>query len=141
MKDIFSRIARTLAVLIAIAATWWFVKWYVAVLVATYLCYVAIFSLKRERATYDKESVTYKALTVLGYIFLIPGYLIDWLLNVLSSVPFRDPPNSLWELFTHRMTRYLIQRPPDSYQFKAAYVVCKYFLNPWDEGHCVPVLP
>lgn len=132
-----NKIARVAAVMICLVACGWFVEWYVSVLLVTYLCYVVVFAAKRERATYDKGSPTYKALTVLGYLFYVPGLPLDWLLNMLSSVPFADPPANSGELFTGRMRRYLLHYAPYHWRYRSAWALCRYLLHPWDNGHCL----
>jgi len=138
MKDILIRITRTLAVVAVVAGLWWFAKWYVSVFFATYLCYVAVFSIKKKREKTQSETPLYMLLTVLGYIFLIPGMPLDWLLNMLSTIPFNDKPSDLSELFTGRMRRYIKQKFGKRYL--AAYFICKYLLTPWDKGHCGEML-
>ena len=136
MKRKTARLIRVALVVVGISAIAKFAAFYAAVIFAAYLLYVAVFALKRKRARYRADTRGYKLLTVLGYLFLVPGLPMDWLLNVLSTVVFADYPATWHELFTGRMRRYLRHEPSGSWRFRAAYLLCKYLLHPWDENHC-----
>ena len=138
MKDIIARIVRTILVIISVAATWWFANCYVSVFLTTYLCYVAVFAIKKKREKTQSGTPSYMLLTVLGYIFLIPGMPLDWLLNMLSTIPFADKPDNMGELFTGRMRRYI--KLKSGKRYIAAYLICKYLLTPFDSTHCGEML-
>ncbi|MFA5899400.1 MAG: hypothetical protein WC829_09850 [Hyphomicrobium sp.] len=73
---------------------------------------------------------------VLGAPALIVGTVMDWFLNVLASVVFREWPRTRKELLTTRLTRYI--NGPQCQNKHWAGIICRHLLDPFDPmgSHC-----
>lgn len=74
---------------------------------------------------------------VLGAPAILVGVLLDWLVNLLSSIVFRELPSKPTELLTERLTRYL--NGPKCRNQHWAKIICWHLLDPFDsspDGHC-----
>ena len=100
-------------------------------IVVTYIGYIKIMRLKRIRDAENKDLEWYHKLY--GYPLLVIGIILDTLLNVIvGTIIFVEFPREF--LLTPRLDRW--GREDDGYRGKFARFVCKYMLNPFDEGHC-----
>lgn len=103
--------------------------------------YLAIMNLKRKREE-DKKRISngekgVEGIPKLTYIMILPilivGVLLDFIINMLISIPLLDIPREF--LVTHRMER-LMSR--DDFRGNVSRWMCKNMLNPFDPSgeHC-----
>jgi len=91
----------------------------------SFLLYVAVMKLQELK---DLGKLTWKHWTI-GIPVLIVGIILDVILNVIvGSLLFKELPREF--LFTARLDR---QGRNGS---KIAQWICRFILNPFDEGHC-----
>lgn len=102
---------------------------YLLALYALWWLYLGVMNLKRAK---DAGTISRVALW-LGYPGLGIGIALDWLVNVMLSVPFLDLPATPTELVTGRLKRYAYG---DGYGFtwrqRAAYWFAEHLLDPFD---------
>ena len=115
------------------------VGFYVVLIYAAWLFFLAIMALKSAR---DNGKLT-RASTILAYPLLIVGWLLDFSLNMVSSLPFLDLPQE-W-LLTIRCDRYLSIANPtglNRYRQRLARWLCQNLLDPFQSGgHCRGINP
>lgn len=76
---------------------------------------------------------------------LIVFLVLDWLLNILLTIPMLDLPETVFELTTHRMKRYkkyeaeisvgFLLSWREQYRYNFAVFICK-LLNRGENDHC-----
>ena len=112
---------------------------YIGLIYATWLFFLAIMSLLSAR---NNGKLT-KASEVMATPILIVGWLLDFSLNVVSTIPFLDPPQE-W-LLTIRCDRYLSIANPSGlnrYRQRVARALCQNLLDPFQSGgHCRGIDP
>ena len=112
---------------------------YTALIYATWLFFLAIMALKSAR---DNQKLT-RVSEVLALPMLIVGWLLDFSLNMVSSLPFLDLPQD-W-LLTIRCDRYLSIANPSGlnrYRQRFARLLCQNLLDPFQSGgHCRGINP
>lgn len=115
-------------------------SWWVFVLLAVYLLwrlwvgtwthFLAIFHLKKVEQAQGLGPVS----RFLGYWVLLPrGLLLDWMLNIVASLPLWDLPAGPGELVTGRLQRYV--DGPDGWRRRFALALDADKLEPYDPGH------
>lgn len=99
----------------------------------TYLWFVAIMHMKRVKKELEEKGETLTTpQKINGYLFLVEGYALDFLLNVLTSFPLLDPPREL--LLTGKLTRL---KKKSNWQGDIAREICSKWLDDFDGGcHC-----
>jgi len=98
--------------------------------VSTWTHFLAIFHLKKVERTQGLRPIS----RFLGYWVLLPkGLLLDWLLNMICTVPFMDLPAHPGELVTGRLQRYA--DGPDGWRRRVALAIDADKLEPYDNGH------
>lgn len=112
---------------------------YVVLLYVTWLFFLAIMSLLSAR---NNGKLT-KASEIMATPILIFGWLLDFSLNMVSSLPFLDLPQE-W-LLTIRCDRYLSIANPSGlnrYRQRVARALCQNLLDPFQSGgHCRGINP
>lgn len=112
---------------------------YIVLIYATWLFFLAIMALKSSR---DNGKLT-RASTIMAYPLLVVGWLLDFSLNMVSSLPFLDLPQE-W-LLTIRCDRYLSIANPSGlnrYRQRVARALCQNLLDPFQSGgHCRGINP
>ncbi len=112
---------------------------YLGLLYGTWFAFLAIMALKSAR---DNGKLT-KTASILAIPILIFGWLLDFSLNIVSSLPFLDLPQE-W-LLTIRCDRYLsIPNPTglNRYRQRLARWLCQNLLDPFQSGgHCRGINP
>ena len=107
---------------------------YAALMYATWLLFVAIMGFRAAKLA-GKLS---KPVFVLALPALAVGVLFDFLLQVVSTPIWLDPPREL--LLTLRLDRYLTIKNPtglNAYRQRVAKWVCSNMLDPFEvSGHC-----
>jgi hypothetical protein len=79
------------------------VNMFITLLILLWVYYAAVMNLKR---AVDNKTAP-KLMTVLGYTLVAPpALLLDWLVNMLMTVPFFDLPGTWSELVTGRLKQY-----------------------------------
>lgn len=117
-----------------------YVPWWAFVLAGLYLVfwlwvntwtlYLAIFHLKKVEKAQGLPPLS----RFLGYWVLLPkGMVFDWLLNLVATLPFLDPPAHPGELVTGRLQRYV--GGADSWRRRIALAYDADQLEPYDHGH------
>lgn len=100
-----------------------------ALLYTTWAFYLLAMSLTQAR----RAGKLTRAALAMGYPLVLIGLILDFLLNMVSSVMFLDPPREL--LLTTRCNRYI-----DTYtdwRRAAALWLCRNLLDPFEiGGHC-----
>ena len=93
----------------------------------TWLLYLAVMSLKRERTNLSRTAV-YLAMPI-----LVLGYVMDAVFNLtVGTVLFLEIPKEV--LFTSRCNRWI---PSKTWRGKVARWFCRNLLDPFDNGkHC-----
>lgn len=112
---------------------------YIVLIYATWLFFLAVMALKSAR---DNGKLT-RASTIMAYPLLIVGWLLDFSLNMATTLIFLDLPQE-W-LLTIRCDRYLsIPKPTglNVYRQKLARWLCQNLLDPFQSGgHCRGINP
>jgi hypothetical protein len=112
---------------------------YLALMYGTWFAFLAVMALKSAR---DNGKLT-RASMVLAIPVLVLGWLLDFSLNMCSTVVFLDLPQE-W-LLTIRCDRYLSISSPsgfNAYRQKLARLLCKNLLDPFQSGgHCRGINP
>ena len=112
---------------------------YLALMYATWIAFLSIMALKSAR---DNGKLT-KMSEVLAIPLLAVGWLLDFSLNMVSSLPFLDLPQE-W-LLTIRCDRYLSIANPSGlnrYRQRVARALCQNLLDPFQSGgHCRGIDP
>lgn len=68
-------------------------------------------------------------------LIAIFGYIIDVLFNIIyGTVIFWELPKHL--TLSSRLREILIREDESAWQFKIAYFMCHYMIEPWDYNHC-----
>lgn len=104
---------------------------YFIAIYATWLFYVAVMAL---RAVHRMGGIPRLALPF-AYTTLAIGLWLDFILNILMSLPLLEPPQ--WQrsefLLSPRLTRLVAQ---GGWRAAEARFWCRNFLEPFDPGHC-----
>lgn len=114
---------------------WWAigmlaVYWGWRLYVNTWTHYLAIFHLKKVEQAQGLLPLS----RFLGYWVLLPkGMALDWLLNLVATLPFLDFPAHPLELVTGRLQRYV--DGPDSWRRRVAMAYDADQLKPYDNEH------
>ena len=112
---------------------------YIGLVYATWLFFLAIMALLSAR---NNGKLT-KVSEIMAYPLLVVGWLLDFSLNMVSSLPFLDLPQE-W-LLTIRCDRYLsIPNPTglNRYRQRLARWLCQNLLDPFQSGgHCRGINP
>lgn len=96
--------------------------------IGTWVHFLAIFHLKKVEQAQGLRPIS----RFIGYWVVLPrGLWRDWLLNMVASIPFLDPPRE-W-LLTGRLQRYV--DGPDGWRRRAALSLDADKLEPYDHGH------
>lgn len=105
----------------------------VALFYALWLHYLAVMHLKQV----DQAQGLKPWARLLGYWLVLPaGVVLDWLFNVLLTVPFLDPPHSSGELVTRRLQRYVSADPAlAGWRARVAWAFAAELLNDFDLPH------
>ena len=107
---------------------------YLGLMYATWIAFLSVMALKSAR---DSGKLT-KTSEVLAMPLLVVGWLLDFSLNMASTVIFLDLPKE-W-LLTIRCDRYLSLVNPTGlslYRQRFARQLCKNLLDPFQSGgHC-----
>lgn len=98
-----------------------------------WLHYLAVMALKRA----DQTTGLKPAARLIGYWHVLPaGVVLDWLGNVLLTVPFLDPPHTPGELVTGRLQRYVSADPAlAGWRARASWAFSAELLNDFDLPH------
>jgi len=116
-----------------------FIALYFGLMYATWFAFLAVMALLSAR---NNGKLT-KAATILAYPILIVGWLLDFSLNMVSTIPFMDLPQE-W-LLTIRCDRYLSIANPSGlnrYRQRVARALCQNLLDPFQSGaHCKGIDP
>ena len=112
--------------------------------VGTWTHFLAIFHLKKVEQAQGLRPLS----RFFGYWVVLPkGLLYDWLLNIVASLVFLDPPHNWWrvkvwrwavpivplELVTGRLQRYV--DGPDAWRRRLALALDADKLEPYDNNH------
>ena len=112
---------------------------YIGLIYATWLFFLAIMVLLSAR---NNGKLT-KGSEIMATPILIVGWLLDFSLNMVSSLPFLDLPQE-W-LLTIRCDRYLSIANPSGlnrYRQRVARALCQNLLDPFQSGgHCRGINP
>lgn len=117
-----------------------YLPWWALVMLALYLVfllfvstwthYLAIFHLKKVEQAQGLLPLS----RFLGYWVLLPkGMVLDWLLNLIATLPFLDLPAHPGELVTGRLQRYV--DGTDGWRRRVALAYDADQLEPYDNGH------
>lgn len=103
--------------------------------VGTWVHYLAIFHIKKVEDDLKARGQRLGPMSrFFGYWVLLPkGLLLDWLLNIVVSLPFWDLPASPRELVTGRLQRYV--DGPHTWRRRVALALDADKLEPYDNGH------
>jgi steroid 5-alpha reductase family enzyme len=106
-----------------------------AYLYVFWLLYLVFTSLYRAHLSSRLTGIT----KLLGYPIIIVAVVVDWLANfTIAVVVFQEAPESLNELVTGRLWRYL--QEPEGRNKRWATAICQSLLDPFDPrgAHCDP---
>jgi len=96
--------------------------------------FATLMRIRDRRERYDTDQWQYWALTILGYVLLIPGYPYDVIYNLTyGTLMFWQTPRK-WEwTFTARLQRcvHLV-----TWRGQLARFFCRYLIEPWSSDHC-----
>ncbi len=112
---------------------------YLGLMYGTWFAFLAVMALLSAR---NNGKLT-KTASILAIPILIVGWLLDFSLNMVSTVPFLDLPQE-W-LLTIRCDRYLSIANPSGlnrYRQRVARALCQNLLDPFQSGgHCRGINP
>lgn len=96
----------------------------------TWTYFLALFHLKKVEQAQGLKPIS----RFMGYWVLLPrGLLLDWMLNIVVSLPLWDLPAGPGELVTGRLQRYV--DGPDGWRRRFALALDADKLEPYDNGH------
>lgn len=101
------------------------IGWVLLTLYTLWFFYLAVMNLKRAK---DAGTMTPVA-KFLAYGIVLPGAILDVVVNVLATIPFWDIPKE-WTL-SQRLSRYYVEGS-DNWRSKAAEYIARNFLNTFD---------
>lgn len=131
-------LATAIVIAWAIALPENFLLWAAATVLATWVAYVIIMTANNRK---DELHWTIKASV---YVLLPFGITLDFILNVVfATVLLLDKPRWGEWLLTARLKRVKEEEGAgigpailSAYRYTAAYLICRYLLNPFDKDHC-----
>ena len=106
------------------------IGWYLAYTYLFWLVFLAVMSLVNARNAGNLP----RAVLAIAAPAIVVGVLMDFVFNMLATIPFADPPRE--PMFTQRLGRYKTTMA-DTWRGKLANWLCGNLLDPFQVGgHC-----